>query len=229
MKLCEECGEPGGRMNDVHGIRLCSECVKLDEYYTLCKTDAKNDYFLTEKDLKECECTRVKKHGYSTYLALYIKKDIIDLFCQKYFLNPLDTEGIEAMQAELEEKRDEARSKRQKTSEKRKKSRKKKLVRALGEKGLRLRPDSKLCHGYIEGKIVDKSVDEIVERMCQMKYLYDYCHMEKCYKKARRLQDEELEAGYIPDIPLVEEAERIALKKYAPKRKYPSRWPWLEI
>jgi len=49
---------------------------------------------------------------------------------------------------------------------------------ALQEAGLELRSDSKLCQKYIDGESVNLA--DVVKRMCQMRYLYDYCNMNEC-------------------------------------------------
>jgi len=89
-----------------------------------------------------------------------------------------------------------------------KEKRKKKLKQVLKNSGLELRSDSKLCGGYIEGKIKDKTIPEIVERMCQVKYLFDYCDMKKYLHKYHNF----------------DKSERKILKKYG---EYPDEWPWL--
>ncbi len=58
-------------------------------------------------------------------------------------------------------------------------------------------------------------IQDIVERMCQMKYLFEYCHMDECKEKALEEQRETLEAGYIPDCSVFDEAEIMALDKYS--------------
>lgn len=89
---------------------------------------------------------------------------------------------------------------------------------------LTLRNDSKLCTGYINGTIKDLTCKQIAVRMCQMKYLYDYCHMNDCCEEAYESQQEEYRAGYLPDCTVFEQAELIALHKYG---NYPNVWPWL--
>lgn len=219
-KQCDECGKPNSKINSVHKIRLCHECIKLDEYKMICKTDAKLEYFLTDKDLLQCDSV-----SGSSDSVLYKKMDIVDVFCIKYVVNPFDEACITSTQNMLSEKRKQAKEIRRTNAESRHSRRKQKLIKALNKSGLELRSDSKLCQGYINGTIKNKSVDECVLRMCQMKYLYDYCRMEKCYKRAVRKQNIEWEAGYIPDIPLWDQAEMIALDKYGP---YPREWPWLK-
>lgn len=46
----------------------------------------------------------------------------------------------------------------------------------LNERGVKFRSDSALCSQYINGTS-DLSLDYVVQRMCEMKYLYEYCHM----------------------------------------------------
>lgn len=101
--------------------------------------------------------------------------------------------------------------------------RKQELVDALAEYKLSLRADSKLCQGYINGTITDRSVDEIVHRMCQMHFLFNYADMDNCLDRAYELHNAERNDGCFSDFSVFERAERLALKK----RPYPSSWPWL--
>jgi hypothetical protein len=57
--------------------------------------------------------------------------------------------------------------------------RKTKLVKKLKEASLNFHNDSKLCKLYIENK-TDYKINEVVQRMSQIKYLYEYCHMDDC-------------------------------------------------
>ena len=49
--------------------------------------------------------------------------------------------------------------------------------------------------------------------------------MDDCKQIAYDNQRKELMAGYIPDCPVFEDAEYIALKKYS-NGKYPTVYPW---
>jgi hypothetical protein len=100
------------------------------------------------------------------------------------------------------------------------------LMRELKNAGLELRNDSVLCKNYINGT-EKKSLKEIVKRMEEMKYLFEYCHMDECKKKAHQQQREELEAGYFPDIPVFCQAEMLALNTYS-DGKYPKVFPWIK-
>lgn len=102
--------------------------------------------------------------------------------------------------------------------------RKNKLITKLRQYKLELRNDSKLCQGYISGSIKDWDIDDIVNRMCQIHYLFNYCNMNKYIKQANDEQNEEFNAGYIPDISVFDQAEMIVLKEIG---EYPEIWPWI--
>ena len=108
---------------------------------------------------------------------------------------------------------------------------------ALQEAGLELRSDSKLCQKYIDGESVNLA--DVVKRMCQMRYLYDYCNMNECrniaynkYKKSQyneyyRYNDDQCDNDYDerPQYTVSDMAEKIALQKYS-NGKYPEIFPW---
>ena len=107
---------------------------------------------------------------------------------------------------------------------------------ALQEAGLELRSDSKLCQKYIDGEPVNLA--DVVKRMCQMRYLYDYCNMNECrniaYNKYKKSQyneynryDDDGNNDYDerPQYTVSDMAEKIALQKYS-NGKYPDKFPW---
>lgn len=89
------------------------------------------------------------------------------------------------------------------------------LKSALKHLGLKLRDDSRLCYDYIENNVGD--IDEIVQTMCEMKYLFDYCQIRSVMKKLKK----ENEGIYVP----FEFATEICLQK---TNGYPDFWPWLK-
>lgn len=104
--------------------------------------------------------------------------------------------------------------------------RRKELIEELSKYKLELRDDSKLCQNYIENTLNKYywTLKRVVNRMCEMHYLYNYADMEKCLDEAREDHISQLEAGFIPDTDIFYEAERLALKN----RSYPTKWPWME-
>lgn len=110
--------------------------------------------------------------------------------------------------------------------------RRKKLIKALNKAGLKLRSDSKFCKKYILGDFDD--IDKVVERMCQMKYLYDYQDMKielsitsddrtRCYEEMLS-GDGNVDFYYdIPDVSVFQETEDRILDKI---KKYPEIYPW---
>ena len=105
------------------------------------------------------------------------------------------------------------------------------LIKALSKVGLELRSDSKLCDGWINNSITDYrrrtdnswTIGSVVNRMCQMRYLFDYCNMDECLQIAYEEQQDELENGYFPDSSVFDDAEYLALKGNC----YPKVFPWL--
>ena len=104
--------------------------------------------------------------------------------------------------------------------------RRQELISALQIVKLEFRNDSALCKKYIEGDTT-YSLREVVLRMCQMKYLFEYCNMEECKQIAYDEYIETFNSGYFPDFKVFDEAERIALNKYS-NGIYPKIFPWLQ-
>lgn len=103
------------------------------------------------------------------------------------------------------------------------KNRTKKLKSKLKKRGLELRKDSALCSLYINGKN-DYDINWIVQRMCQMKYLYEYCDMKNI--KSQVYNDyvtNGFNKNYEGTISI--HAEKIALEKHS-DGIYPKVFPW---
>ena len=63
--------------------------------------------------------------------------------------------------------------------------------------------------------------------MCEMKYLYEYCSMDKWLRQAERecaATLREIDAGYFPDLGVFDLAEDYALEM---AHGYPRVWPWM--
>jgi hypothetical protein len=220
---CIECNNKGTKRAKTN-IILCKICCKLEKYEVITKTKAKLEYFLNETDLEGVNSIKANSsYGLCTY---YMKTDIINKACSKY---NVPCENLDELLKNM--KLDKTNVKKYKMEiklEKEKKAsdkRKEKLIDELYNVGLELRSDSVLCSNYINGKIKNGSLDDIVKRMCQMKYLYDYCHMEECKDIAYKNQQDDWKHGYHPDCSVSDDAELIALDKYS-KGKYPVVFPW---
>lgn len=230
MNICCECNSNKGRLNNKLNIYLCTTCCKLDKFELIVKKYAKEKYLLKDPDFAHII-------GYAgkcgKFNATYYKvTDIKDYICRSNFICIEDLDAfLHAKQTEI----DECREKRQKKieenkvknkikSEEKRNKRKAILVTALKNAGLELRNDSMLCLDYINDQC-DYELDDVVKRMCQMKYLFEYCNMQECKQIAYENQMEERRAGYFPDCSVSEEAEMIALRKYS-NGKYPTVFPW---
>lgn len=102
--------------------------------------------------------------------------------------------------------------------------RKKELECKLKSRGLELRTDSALCTKYIEGTI-DLNIDYIVERMCQMKYLYEHCNMKKIKQDVYKEYLANNSRGVKLEANVSTRAEKIALDTYS-NSYYPKIYPW---
>jgi len=103
------------------------------------------------------------------------------------------------------------------------KNRTKKLKLKLKKRGLGLRKDSALCSLYVNGK-TDLDINWIVQRMCEMKYLYEYCDMKNI--KSQVYNDfvfNEYNKNYEGTIST--QAEKLALEKHS-NGIYPKVFPW---
>ena len=100
------------------------------------------------------------------------------------------------------------------------------LTKLLKSRGLELRTDSALCSKYIEGT-TELNPEYIVQRMCEMKYLYDYCNMKRIKKQVyyKSINSNKYKADLESSVSV--EAEKIALEKYS-GGKYPDKFPWEE-
>jgi hypothetical protein len=97
------------------------------------------------------------------------------------------------------------------------KFRRRALIKNLKMYNLKLRGDSKLCYNYING-LLEKpmTTEEVSQKMCEMKYLYDHCNMkiwlEEVYK-----------SNYQLPVNNFEIAKQKALDYFG---NYPIVWPW---
>lgn len=229
INKCMECGEPvKTRKSSVLDDYICSNCLNTDKYTLIYTKYVISDYFIDICDLDDCDVF-YKNFGRYGIGKLYRMSDVYRIFGETYDVDSSDKDAIKNKIEEIRKDKEIEKEKRRKTIALNKKEKmdvkKKRLCTALNEHGLELRDDSKLCHGYIDGTIKGWTVSEIVQRMCQMKYLYDYCNMDACYEKAVDEQRDELAAGYFPDCSPFEQAELIALENCG---GYPKTWPWLK-
>ena len=224
MKTCIECNLNKGSKSVYFNFYLCTDCRNDNKYKLVTKTNAKKYYFLKDEDLDKIDKIVGKSsYGPTTYFTV---NNLTKYLCEK---NNLFPEQIDDFITELINQKNIKAEIRKKKSDENKKikmdKRKSKLIDELAKYKLELRDDSVLCQNYINGN--NKcDLDEIVLRMCEMKYLYEYCHMNECRDIAYEYYKEEKRAGYYPDMSVSEHAEMIALKKYS-NGKYPDTFPWL--
>jgi len=196
------------------------------------KTYAEREYLLSKNYLNNLTIARKKQHDemnqQNESKKYFSKEDIIKHLKKKYNLENEEqviNKITEIRHTQVEKMTqhiiNQPANKKMKASEKRKHN----LIITLRKHGLALRSDSKLCEGYIDGSIKDYTLDEIADRMCEMKYLYEYCDFDSAYQKAYEDQQEEYNAGYYPDCTVFEQAEMSVLSDVG---GYPTVFPWLK-
>lgn len=220
-KLCHKCNNPGKYIK-LFNFYLCTDCKQLNEFTPISKTRLLQDYILKIEDLDGLQsyCGKTA-YGDTTF---YIKNDIMNCACNKYNTN------IDNLYNIIDNiKNEKLLIKQEKTKQKllkkqiKKESRKQKLIMALNAAGVQFRNDSKLCRLYIDDE-TDYSLNDVVNRMCQMKYLYEYCNYAEC-KKIVYNQEKKNMNKYFIKPELNDLAEILALNKYS-NDKYPNIFPW---
>lgn len=227
---CLECNAENSRIHPGYNIRLCDDCRVSNKYKLLTKTHAKQMYHLNETDLESIPQQMAKNPIFSSasMMVLIKQHDLIKCFCSKYKIADVDNDNaITNKILELDEKSTKRKEKRAVTILKNKEKRRNELVAVFVKYEIKIRNDSKLCVGFIDNTLKNWSAEEVAKRMCQMKYLHDYCDFSKFHEKAYQNQREERQAGYHNDTTVSEDAEKMAIKSIG--GKYPTVWPWLHI
>jgi hypothetical protein len=215
---CEECHSKKGSLRARVGKTLCKDCNMLGKYITFTKTESKKRYLLTDEELGRLnEYVARSPYGMATY---YLKSQVLELACIKHDSGP---DEVEDKIIEFKRIKEEERNKRRQIKQNK---RKEKLINELNKVGLSLRGDSVLCQDYIYGND-SEDLEWIVSRMCQMKYLFEYCNMNECKNEAYEEYRNIRAMGLYPDFKVFERAEDIALEKYS-NGKYPKVFPWLK-
>lgn len=229
MPNCVECNGNKARLDRFREIYLCSVCKETEKYKLIYKTHINDQY-----DIK------IDNYNYQFYTQewgrwptrfLFKLSDVHDTFCQIHNIDRQDANAIEAKRQEITAEKLQLKIDRSQQRQQNRvintEKRRAKLIKALGQYGLELRPDSRLCNGYITGDIKDWNIKRICRRMCQMKFLYDYAGMEACYQEISNEIDEDDDEYFYNDNyreRILERAEALALSRIG---GYPDQWPWL--
>lgn len=225
IQYCQECHTNPGKSIRFIDVPICSPCSELPQYNFITKTDAKNEYLVKDEDLNGLIFHQVKSsYGRNTYASLFNKLDVMRKACERYSTTLEELSYV--LEIKKKEKHNKTIARKMKMQENRNAKetpRRNQLDEALRVAGVDLRADSKLCQMYIEGKI--DNLEYVVRRMCEMRYLYEYCHMDECRNAAyHKMREERALFGHC-DFSVQDMAEEIALRKYASGR-YPVVFPW---
>jgi hypothetical protein len=236
MPRCVECNVTRAlwdRHRDIHLCKICRETVK---YKLMYKTHIKDQYNICMDDYEDYEPI-IYDRGSWGLRYLYKLSDVHHIFCIHHNIDHNDIDAIETKRQEIiREKAQNKADRKERRAHNQIVNRQKrhdKLVVALAGFGLILRADSKLCNGYINGTIKDQTIKQIVRRMCEMKFLYEYANMSQCYQEICDAEEDDFEfvrdkfsrgTEYYPGPRVVVYAEELALKRIG---GYPEVWPWL--
>lgn len=210
---CIECNKNKGTVRSILKKRLCATCAELPQYTMISRTKSKRDYKLTDGDLTTIQMYEwTNKYGICNY---YTMLDVETIAAKKHGAPANEVKSV------IEQIRQDRMKRCTETKEKRMRLRSDMLKQALNQMGVQLRSDSTYCKGYINGDVKDP-IDTIVNRMCQMKYLYEYCNMDECKEEVYLSYKDE----YIEPFEISDEAERLALERYS-NGKFPKIFPWL--
>ena len=213
MVLCVSCHVVHGTLRNRLSVVLCSLCLRLPEHVLISKSKCKTEYHISDIDFNgliayEGTCG----YGTATY---YTMNDVSSRACEKHNTT-IDnlSEVLQQIQTVKDLRKQASKERRVDIENTRKDNRQTELTEQLHLAGLELRSDSALCQQYISG-ISEHSLEYIVRRMSEMKYLFEYCHMDECRDIAYEEHCDELKAGYFPDCSVFDRAEEIALQKYS--------------
>lgn len=217
---CEDCGSTK-RLSTVIRFTICKECKSKSKYSLITKSTVKTKYFLSDDDLENIDYDEKKNPHYSSAspMKLYLEKDVKRYFLKKHNIKIKD---LKLKLSELEQIKIDKATKIKDSKNIKKQKREEELKKELEKSGVELRKDSGLCNGFINGTIKDWTCDEIAQRMCEMKYLHEYCDFSRFYNMAWELKRD---ADFYDRIrePTFDLAEELALKEVGP---YPKIFPW---
>lgn len=172
---------------------------------TYTKTQAKSTFLLTDKDMDALPCTEKCNPRFRSAhpMKIYTSRVLIQKAKEKYGTRRLMLEHVAA--------RKNRALKRQKTKENIRLQRHDELVEKLGQRGLELRSDSRLCSAYIENGKGD--ANEIANIMHEMDFYHRYTDYRQIYREIWR--EEKEYAGWCdPDeVSLMAKSE--ALRSFA--------------
>lgn len=188
-------------LDDVQPIRLCDRCASKDSGQILTKTDAKRRYAMTDADLVSLPHIEVRNPHYrrASDMKLFVRKYVKSAALRKHG-------GKEGLVKRRERNR-RAGEKRSHTIQRAKDARKIELTAALADRGLELRPDSRLCEEYVErGR---HTLEFVVDTMEEMRFFHRHTNY---VEFMRDIKDEYRECGERWDHDQVsEEAKQRAL------------------
>lgn len=211
--MCSECcGEITNDEAENEEVLFCGECKEEIKDFSWTCDKCEENFCCVEEIEEYSKCTVPNcyycKSGYCNYNNLSLGR-----FCSDCAPESLIEENKPKKYDYDEACRKFLESQAHNTSQ----NRKKELVKALSEMKLELRSDSKLCKKYIDTG--DYDINYVVERMCQMKYLYEYCDFKKMLDAVSEDYNDDYE-----NLGVFDKAEKLVLEEIG---DYPDIYPWM--
>ena len=86
MNCCSNCNTNNGKFNDIFNKFLCKQCLELEEYKLICKSDALTNFLLKDSDIDELNYIEVTNPRFkcASSMKLYSNEHVKKIFFQKY-------------------------------------------------------------------------------------------------------------------------------------------------
>lgn len=198
---CECCHQKfNPNILECHGIEICCTDCDYEGYFT-CRYCNELKCYLCDDIFR---CGRCDKH----YCRDGCKREFsldYDIVCEDC-ITKKELDKIEQDEIDIKEYFDNQTKRRLE------------IKNALSKYKLNLRKDSSLCQKYIEDGIGD--LDEIVKRMCEMNFLFEYCKM-----KSRMDEYEDSGKSMFIFESYFQKVEYDILEEIG---DYPKEWPWMD-
>jgi DNA repair protein len=226
--LCFECGKATTRKAHFYDFFVCAPCSQADNtrYELITKSRARTEFCLTEKEVQTSfESIAVPNPHYRAGppMTLFLLSDVKAFAVTKYG----SSQGL----VEEQNRRKENRERKQIAREDRMEERRVALRDALARVGLEIRPDSRLCQGFINNTLeAHWTLDKVVEMIAEMRWLHEYTPYRDELNRA--VTDY---AGYLRQdmrwadaFPMAhEECEPDVRRSILQRFPRPEIWPWI--
>ncbi len=211
-KICMECGRHNAK--SYFNYILCKKCTKTKKYKSISRAVAHIKYGVTDDNLLKIRRRIREDDAKSVDLDGYYLEHEVKLLTNNRILENREKRSYRRKYG-YHHKRWDPEGEQKREHE---------LIEELGKYGLQLRSDSTVCYKYIRG-YKEKNINEVVEKMCTMKYLFEYTEYSKLMKELI------IKQKYMFVAFDKHEMRAIVKKQILESNggKWPSPWPWMNL